>query len=227
MFPYLDDIFHAQASLSQVRPDMRCQSMISLLSGFYHKPEEVRPSAHPGITVFGRYDWPVSRIDVSSTSQSGRKKIAPAVKELLESTEVLAEAFMWVIGLMTLCHAVVPLCLFCLRPVSVYLADHYDSRFDSLTKLIPLESPVLRDDLEFWTDPSSLSWGVPVHHMLPTHILTTDEDVPEQGWGEVCRHHTTSGVKVQKQLSLYINYLEMLAVFLAIVSGVYCVASMS
>ncbi len=121
---------------------------------------------------------------------------------------------MRVAGLMASCHALFPLCLFRLCPVSIHLAEHYDSRSYPLMKLIPLHSPVLHAALEFCAGPTRLAQGVLLHRPLPT--ITLMMDVLEEGWGVICGHEMICGVWTGEQTRLHISYLELMAVFLTL-----------
>ncbi len=68
--------------------------------------------------------------------------------------------------------------------------------------------------LEFWADPTRLAKGVPLHRLLPT--ITLMRDTSEEGWADVCGHHTIRGVWAGEQTRLHISYLELMAVFLAL-----------
>lgn len=71
----------------------------------------------------------------------------------------------------------------------IHLVDHYDSRSDPVTKLIHLTVHCFEMlwNLEFWTEPSKLARGIPLHHTLPTNTLILDSS--EQGWGELWTPH--------------------------------------
>ncbi len=99
-----------------------------------------------------------------------------ALQELLRLTVVhmSARAFIRVTGLIASCHALIPLCLFHLRPVSIHLVDHYDLRSDPLVKPIPLNSPVLLAALEFCAELPRVAQGVLLHRPLPTVTLAMD-----------------------------------------------------
>ena len=84
-----------------------------------------------------------------------------------------------------------------------------------------LNSPALltdcdREELKWWIDQANL-WN---HRSLvaPVNWIKITSDASTWGWGAVCRGVTTGGPWSQDETSYHINYLEMLAAFLALQS---------
>ncbi len=70
--PYLNDIFHAQASRLQVCLTRDVSLRLHFQTLVCHQPEEVGSHADPSVAPSRRHDRHASRIDISSAGQSGR-----------------------------------------------------------------------------------------------------------------------------------------------------------
>ncbi len=186
------------------RPDSahpRCQSPVSLQAGFYHKPEEVSPCPVSGNAPLGLVPSQVmlhlgALIDTTRglvfPSPARTETIVHATRALLDLTQVSALRLHQVTGLLASCHALVPLCMFRLRPLSILLRDHFDMRVVRTSKLIPLSSPVIWLALKFWSRWDLVSQGVPLEPPPPARVLTTDAST--YGWGAVCGPLMARGV---------------------------------
>ena len=137
-----------------------------------------------------------------------------ATQDLLGLSQVSARHLCQVTGLLASCHALVPLCMFHLPPLSTLLRDQFNMRVDHTSKLILLSSPVIRSTLEFWSLQEHVSQAVPLQPLPPTHVLTMDAST--YGWGAACGPVMTRGVWLSNQSSLHINFLELETVFLAL-----------
>ncbi len=147
-------------------------------------------------------------------SPARTETIIHATRALLGLTQVSALRLRQVTGLLASCHALVPLCMFRLRPLSILLRNNFDMRVDRTSKLIPLSSPVIQSTLEFWSRRDLVSQGVPLQPLPPSHVLTMDAST--YGWGAVCGPLTARRVWLSDQYSLHINFLELETVFLAL-----------
>ena len=186
--PYLENIFHAQASFSQVCLTRDVSLGLHFSLGFIINLKKFNLALVPTPVVLhlggmidkhrGLVHPPPVRVDA----------IVQAVQELMRSTAVSARTFMRITRLMASFHALISLCLFCLRPVLIHLADHYDRRYDLLTKPTSLNRPVLRAALEFWAELPRLAQGVLLHRPLPT--VTLAMGASEQGFPARKHSHT-------------------------------------
>ena len=78
-----------------------------------------------------------------------------------------------------------------------------------------LLNPASREDLEWWLTHTIVQIGAPVCPSDPS--ITVHTDASNQGWGAVLNGQShTGGVWSPKEVSHHINYLELLAAFLAI-----------
>ncbi len=212
MYPYIDDIFHAEASFLQAcrtrDTSLRCHFMLGFIVNLAKSalvPSQVL--LHLGAMID-------TARGILFPSPPRLEAIVHAAQELLSLTQVSARYLRHVIGLLASCHSLVPLCMFHLRPLSILLRDHFDMRFDQPTKLIPLSSPVVRSSLEFWSQRELVSQGVPLRPPTPSHVLTTDAS--NFGWGAVCGPLSARGVWSNDHVGLHINFLELETVFLAL-----------
>ncbi len=178
MYPYIDNIFHTQASASHTA----CTRDISLSCHFKLgfiinlKKSGLVPSQvmlHLGALMARGLVFP---------SPAWTETIIHATQALLDLTQVSALRLRQVTGLLGSCHVLVPLYMFRLRPLSILLRGHFDMRVDRTSKLIPLSSPVIRSALEFWSRRDLVSQGVPLQLLSLTHILTMDASTYGWGW---------------------------------------------
>ena len=78
-----------------------------------------------------------------------------------------------------------------------------------------LLNPASREDLEWWLTHTTAPTGAPV--CPPDPSITVHTDASNQGWGAVLNGQShTGGVWSPEEVSHHINYLELLAAFLAI-----------
>ena len=105
--------------------------MTALHSRVFQKPEEV----YPGVAPSRRHDGHALRID----DISSRCEWTHQCKHHKSSCNQRQCRLEPKLGLMVSCHALVPLCLFCLSPMLIHLVEHYDSRSHPLMKPIPFQ----------------------------------------------------------------------------------------
>ncbi len=182
MYPYIDDIFHAQASANQSARtrdiSLRCHFKLGFIINLKKSalvPSQVMLDLGALIDTARGLVFP---------SPARTETIIHATRALLDLTQVSALRLRQVTGLLASCHALFPLCMFRLRPLSTLLRDHFDMRVDGTSKLIPLSSPVILSTLEFWSCRDLVSQGIPLQPLPPSHVLTTDTST--YGWGAVC-----------------------------------------
>ncbi len=212
MYPYINDIFHAQASTNQrvgtCDISLRCHFKL----GFIINPKKSALVLSQIMLHLGALIDTARGLVFPSPAKT--ETIIHATRALLGLSQVSALRLRQVTGLLASCHALVPLCTFRLRPLSTLLRDHFDMRVDRTSKLIPLSSPVIWSTLEFWSCRDLVSQGIPLQPLPPSHVLTTDAST--YGWGAVCGPLTARGVWSSDQSYLHINFLELETVFLAL-----------
>ena len=75
-------------------------------------------------------------------------------------------------------------------------------------------SPAARMDLTWWSEQASQMNGAPI---LPaTPVLVIESDASNMGWGATNGHEQTGGLWSVEEAAHHINYLELIAVFLAL-----------
>ncbi len=212
MYPYIDNIFHAQAPPHQAARTHDISLHCHLILGFVINltksvlvPSQVM--LHLGAII------DTLRGTVCPFPDSLNKLVHSAL-ELLQLSQVSARRLRQVTGVMASCYAIVPLCMFHLRPLSMLLRDHFDMRVDRSSELIPLSSPVVQSSLEFWSRRDLVAQGIPLRPPPPAHVLNTDASI--YGWGVVCGSLLARGVWSGDRLGHYINFLELETVFLAL-----------
>ena len=190
MYPYIDDIFHAQASANQTARtrdiSLHCHFKLGFIINL--KKSALVPSQvmlHLGALID-------TARGLVFPFMARTETIIHATQGLLGLSQVSALCLRQVTGLLASCHTFVPLCMFRLRPLSNLFRDHFDMRVDHTSKLIPLSSPVIRSALEFWLCQDLVSQGVPLQPLPPTYVLTMDAST--YGWGAVCGPLTSRGV---------------------------------
>ncbi len=209
MYPYIGDIFHAQASASQTARthdiSLHCHFKLGFIINL--KKSALVPlqlMLHLGALID-------TARGLVFPSLARTEMIIHATQGLLGLTQVSALRLHQVTGLLASCHALVPLCMSRFRPLSNLLRYHFDMRVDHTSKLISLSSPVIWSALKFWSCRDLVSQGIPLQPLPPTHVLTMDAST--YGWGAICGPLTARGVWSSNQSSLHINFLELETVF--------------
>ncbi len=147
MYPYIDDIFHAQASPHQVARTRDLSLRCHLVLGFVIN---LTKSALVPSQVMLHLGAIIDTLRGTVCPSPDRlNKLVHSALELLQLSQVSARRLCQVTGMMASCYVIVPLCMFHLRPPSMLLRDHFDMRVDRSSKLIPLSSPVVQSSLEF------------------------------------------------------------------------------
>ncbi len=202
MDPYINDIFHAQASVNQTARTHDFSLHCHFKLGFVINLKKSALVASQVMLHWGALIDTARGLVFPSPART-----EAIVHATLDLTQVSALCLRQIMGLLASCHALVPLCMFHLCPLLTLLRDHFDMRVDRTSKLIPLSSPVIRSALEFWSRRDLVSQGVPLQPRPPSHVLMTDAST--YGWGAVCGPLTASGVWSSDQSSLLINFLEL------------------
>ena len=92
-----------------------------------------------------------------------------------------------------------------------YTQEEIFTKYETLVSLIPAS----KLDLEWWIGLKKAPLGALVHHPDPT--ITVHSDASNKGWGAVLNGQSqTGGLWSPEEATHHINYLELLAAFLAI-----------
>ena len=121
--------------------------------------------------------------------------------------------FMSLIGLLTATEKQVYLGRLHMRPIQWHLKNNWRVP-ESLEKVIPIPR-TLHPHLQWWLEESNVLQGQPLHPIQ--HALQIFTDASKEGWGAHLDEHTARGCWSTPESNLHINYLELKAVFLALV----------
>ena len=121
--------------------------------------------------------------------------------------------FMSLIGLLTATEKQVYLGQLHMRPIQWHLKNNWRVP-ESLEKVIPIPR-TLHPHLQWWLEESNVLQGQPLHPIQ--HALQIFTDASKEGWGAHLDEHTARGCWSIPESNLHINYLELKAVFLALV----------
>ena len=172
MFPYIDDIFHAQISKELVISARNTSVHLHLQRGFVLNL--TKSSLVPSEVMLHLGSWIDTFNGLVKPSLDKTQAITLAYQDLLSQGSVSVRRLQTIVGLLASCHATVPLCLFRLRPISTHLSRNFRRRSDSTSKVIPLDVLEVLEALWFWADPSQVAEGVPLGFQPVKQILTTD-----------------------------------------------------
>ena len=84
---------------------------------------------------------------------------------------------------------------------------------NGLDTLIPIDAP-MREELQWWLDQAHIWNGRSL--ATPEESLWIQTDASKMGWGAHCQEGRTGGPWTLEEAEFHINYLELLAAFLAI-----------
>ena len=73
-----------------------------------------------------------------------------------------------------------------------------------------------QEDLEWWSNQAAKSCITPIPPRIPALVI--ESDASNMGWGAACQNERTKGLWSRKEALHHINYLELLAAFLALKS---------
>ena len=92
-----------------------------------------------------------------------------------------------------------------------YTQEEISTKYETVVTL----TPASKKDLEWWIDLKKAPLGAPVYYPDPT--ITIHSDASNKGWGAVLNGQSqTGGLWSPEEATHHINYLELLAAFLAI-----------
>ena len=120
--------------------------------------------------------------------------------------------FMSLIGLLTTTEKQVSAGRLHMRPLQWHLKKNWHVP-EVLEKVIPVPQP-LHPHLDWWLDENNVLKGQPLHPLQ--HAVQLFTDASNEGWGAHLGDFTARGVWSPFESRLYINFLEMKAVLLAL-----------
>ncbi|XDV35969.1 hypothetical protein PO909_005827 [Leuciscus waleckii] len=122
--------------------------------------------------------------------------------------------FQRLLGHMASAAAVTPLGLLHMRPLQLWLRDRVPRwAWQHGTLRVPV-TPTCRQTFTPWSSLSFLRAGVPLERASRHVVVSTDASTT--GWGAMCNGHAAAGSWTGPQRLLNVNYLELLAVRLAL-----------
>ncbi len=155
MYSYIDDILHDQASEESVISTRNVSISLHLQLGFIIN---LTKSSLVTFQVMTHLSAWIDTLRGVMPTPDRVQAITLASQNLLESGSVSTGHLQSVVGIMASCHT--SLCLFRLRPISSYMARNFKWQSDSVSKMIPLNTPEVLEALQFWSDSSRLVEGV-------------------------------------------------------------------
>ena len=135
------------------------------------------------------------------------------ILEILSLPACLVWQFMSLIGLLTATEKQVNLGRLHMRHIQLHL--QYNWRVpESLEKVILIPRS-LHPHLQWWLQEDNVLTGQPLHAIK--HALQIFTDASKEGWGAHLNEHTARGSWSLPESKLHINYLELKAVFIALI----------
>ncbi len=189
MYPYIEDIFHAQISRDSVILTRDASMCLHLQLQFVINL--AKSSLIPSQVMRHLGAWIDTLNGLVRPSLEKVQEMNQVSADLLANGFVSAGRLQSIVGLMAACHATVPLCLFQLRPLSSHLSRNFKWGSDPIKKIIPLDIPEVVEALQFWSDPSRVAEGVPLGYQPSGQTLMTDAS--SYGWGAVLDGDRCSG----------------------------------
>lgn len=157
-----------------------------------------------------------SRAMVISLPQRKMKSLRQAALQLKNQKQVSVRALARLLGMMVAAHPAV-------LPAPLYYRHLERARSLALQQGLTYESIIevnqeMEPDLDWWIHQAQLHNGRPLQIL---HCdLTIETDASKVGWGACCNQIKTGGPWTLEEKQKHINFLELLAVFLAIKSFV-------
>ena len=136
------------------------------------------------------------------------------LNSMIHSKECEALLFLRILGLMTSCLDLIPRARLQMRPIQFHLLSQWSANRDTLVKKIPINDELVRH-LKWWLKKENFFKGIPLDR---SDQLTLWTDASELGWGAHLDSLQTRGVWDPEQKKRHINWLEMKAVQLALIS---------
>ena len=174
------------------------------------EPTKVRVLTQTDFEFVG-YRYDLSQGLVQPT-QNRWESILQKVKPILSKPTCRVRKFMSLIGLLTPTEKQVSLGRLHMRPIQWHLKRHWRVP-ESLEKEIPVPRS-LHPHLLCWTKETNVLLGQPLHPLR--HAIQIFTDASKEGWGAHLGDFTASGTWSVPESHLYINFLELKAVLLAL-----------
>ena len=122
--------------------------------------------------------------------------------------------FLRLLGLMASCIDTVPYGRLHMRPIQIYLLYFWRPHIDGLHFKIPV-FPILATHLMWWQQERNIFRGVPLQGYPHNKVLWTDAF--KWGWGAHLGTHQVAGQWTKELINHHINWLEMRAVWNALI----------
>ena len=139
-------------------------------------------------------------------------KVCHLVNDVLSSEVVSLKTWLSLLGLLGSAQALVPQGRLRLRPLQMLLATQ---RVDRTNLQAPVKvTPCCVRHLQWWVQEENFLAGLPLAPFNPSKHLFTDASL--EGWGAHLDFQTVRGVWSPSHASRHINWLELMAVWLAL-----------
>ena len=139
------------------------------------------------------------------------QKLSSLLEEFCSGLRQRAFLWMSLLGTMSSLTLLVPGARLRMRSLQLILRKSWD--YQNENQLISYGASCLAD-LQWWSDESNLTPGVPLEVPIPDMLLHTDAS--DSGWGATLQSMEVSGIWSPPQASLSINHRELIAVGLAL-----------
>ncbi len=147
-------------------------------------------------------------------SEERAQSMLRCLESLQRKRAVPLKHFQRLLGHMASSAAITPLGLLHMRPLQRWLHDWVPRwAWRHGTYRVSL-TPSCRRTFSPWSDLAFLRAGVPLEQVSRHVVVSTDASAT--GWGAMCNGHAAAGLWTGPQLQWHINFLELLAVWLAL-----------
>lgn len=140
--------------------------------------------------------------------------INQAIADIIYNRQCPASHFLRLLGLMASCIDTVPYGRLHMRPIQIYLLYFWRPHIDGLHFKIPV-FPILATHLMWWQQERNIFRGVPLQGYPHNKVLWTDAS--KWGWGAHLGTHQVAGQWPKELINHHINWLEMRAVWNALI----------
>ena len=147
-------------------------------------------------------------------SENSFLAIKQAIADIIYNRQCPASHFLRLLGLMASCIDTVPYGRLHMRPIQIYLLYFWRPHIDGLHFKIPV-FPILATHLMWWQQERNIFRGVPLQGYPHNKVLWTDAS--KWGWGAHLGTHQVAGQWPKELINHHINWLEMRAVWNALI----------
>ena len=140
--------------------------------------------------------------------------INQAIADIIYNRQCPASHFLRLLGLMASCIDTVPYGRLHMRPIQIYLLYFWRPHIDGLHFKIPV-FPILATHLMWWQQERNIFRGVPLQGYPHNKVLW--KDASKWGWGAHLGTHQVAGQWPKELINHHINWLEMRAVWNALI----------